>query len=387
MNFRDAKKSDIGKFVSFKEISSDSSSSYENGDALLVSCGRSGQDSIICFPKGETDRGWRMESSHLADIKSNLDSLSKEKRKRIEECLRDHDRRYFWVEKIHTEEKDEEPSKAKTVKELMQDGLAPLVLSEDKKRAIESVILQHDSTKKIFEDWGLSETISYGKGMTMLFWGDPGTGKTFGSMCIAKSVGKELKIVRTADLQSSIPGEMERNLINAFEEAKLRGKVLLLDECDSLVCSRDNVGMIIGSEINCLLTEIEKFEGVCILTTNRIGELDEALERRISLILEFPFPDEAQRLAIWRQLIPKKMPLAKDVAFEALSAVSIAGGHIKNVVLQAARFAAMENAKAVSMEHFTSAMELVSRGRGAFMGSTSKSPSTRFSRSSDIRRV
>src|SRR6185295_9439198 len=132
-------------------------------------------------------------------------------------------------------------------------------------------------------------------------------------------------------------GGANRNIENAFATAKKGKEVLFFDECDSLITVRDEVGMIIGSEINTLLTQIEKFEGVCILATNRIGTLDSALERRISLIVEFPEPTYEARLLIWQKFLVKKLPLHEDVKVEKLAEEKLTGGQIKNVLLHAAR--------------------------------------------------
>ena len=253
--------------------------------------------------------------------------------------------------------------------------LEKLILPKEKIEEIVSVIKQHGNKKKIFEEWGLEEVLMYGKGMTMLFHGPPGTGKTWAANCIAKTLGKELMVVDNAQLDSPLPGEKERAVKQAFEKAQQNGKILLLDECDSLLMSRNNVGMIIGAEINALLTAIEKFEGVCVLTTNRIEELDEALQRRISLVLEFPEPNKEQRLAIWKRMIPKKMPLAKDVSLEELAELSMTGGYIKNAVLGAARHAISEEADEVQKSHFKKAIQSILNAKKSF-DAPSKSPRT-----------
>lgn len=258
-------------------------------------------------------------------------------------------------------------------KELQFDlaKLDSLVIAKEVKDEIQAVLKQHKNSKKLFEEWGLAETIEYGKGMTFLFHGTPGTGKTWGANCIAKVVGQELLTLGAAEIQTSEPGGANRNIQNAFKTAKEEGKVLFLDECDSLITSRDDVGMILGSEINTLLTEIEKYEGICILATNRIENLDEALERRISLIVEFPEPTFDQRKAIFEKLIPKKMPLGKDVLMEKLAEHKLTGGQIKNVVIQAARLALSDEAKQVDLKYFDSAIERLQKSK-SLMGSRAR---------------
>lgn len=219
-----------------------------------------------------------------------------------------------------------------------------LVIDEKKRAQIISVIKQHENYNKLFKDWGLGDVIEYGRGMVMLFWGNPGTGKTWAAMCIAKSLGMELLSIGAAEIETSEPGGANRNIQNAFKSANDSNKVLFIDECDSLITSRNQAGMIIAGQINTLLQEIEKFEGVCILATNRIEFLDEALERRISLILEFPEPDFAGREQIWERMLPKKMPLEDGINAKKLAEYKLTGGQIKNVLLAAAR-AAMSNAQ------------------------------------------
>lgn len=249
--------------------------------------------------------------------------------------------------------------------------LSRLIIAKEAKEEIISVLKQHEHSQQIFEEWGLGEVIEYGRGMSFLFYGPPGTGKTWAAHCIAKSLGKELLVLSAGEIQSSEPGAANRNIEQAFRSAKSSKKVLFMDECDSIIASRDGVGMVLGSEINTLLTEIEKFEGVCVLATNRIEELDEALERRISLILEFPEPNYEQREDIWKRMLPTKMPLEKEVTNKVLAEHKLTGGQIKNVVLQAARLALAEDAKKVGLNHFQSAIARVQKSK-SLMGTASR---------------
>lgn len=251
-------------------------------------------------------------------------------------------------------------------------ALDPLILEESVKKEIIAVLKQHDNADKLFTDWGLAETIEYGRGMSMMFWGGPGTGKTWGAHCIAKALGTTLLSISAAEIQSSEPGATERNLKEAFKAAKEEGKVLFIDECDSIITTRADLGMVLAAQVNCLLTEIEKFEGVCILATNRVETMDEALERRLALIVEFPFPKYAQRVKIWEKLLPKKLPLAPGITPETLGQPKFSGGLIKNIILQAARLAVAEGKEVVEQADFDKAVERLNKSKG-IMGKMERS--------------
>jgi AAA+ superfamily predicted ATPase len=240
--------------------------------------------------------------------------------------------------------------------------LDKLIISDESKKEIIAVLKQHEKRDKMYTEWGLGETIEYGKGMTFLFYGKPGTGKTLGATLMAKALGQELLTIGAAEIQSQEPGGANRNIQDAFKNAKEKNKVLFIDECDSLITDRTHVGMILSSEINTLLTEIEKFEGVCILATNRIGSLDEALERRIALIVEFPAPNHGQRVKIWETLLPKKMPL-DGVDATKLADFNLTGGQIKNVILQAARLALAADKDKVALADFEQAIDRVMQSK------------------------
>lgn len=241
-------------------------------------------------------------------------------------------------------------------------ALDSVVLSEEKREEIRAAISQVENEKLIFETWGFANVLEKGKAVTLLFYGIPGTGKTLMAQAIAESMDMELKIYGAGEIQTSEPGGAERNIKKIFDEAKalLTGKqkkrVILFDECDSLLYDRNKVGVILGAQINALLSEIERHEGVVIFTTNRIGKLDAALERRISAKIEFPAPDKAAREAIWKRMIPEKAPIHKGVSYAKLSEHPLVGGNIKNAVLNAARMAAYKKSAEITMEHFLNAV-------------------------------
>lgn len=226
-------------------------------------------------------------------------------------------------------------------------GLDDLVLPG---RTRESVCLALDHVRnsgRLLDAWGLRDTFSYGTGVTMLFYGPPGTGKTATAEAIARELDKPLLVADYSKIQNCFVGQTEKNIVSTFRKARQHDAVLFWDEADAMFFDRDTASRAWEvRDINVLLQEIERFEGVCILATNRNTILDKALERRISAKVEFPRPNRELREAIWRKLIPERLPLADDVDIARLSQADLAGGEIKNVILNASRFACGRSADA-----------------------------------------
>lgn len=272
--------------------------------------------------------------------------------------------------------------KSKAEPQVTKISLDSVIISDDKKEQIRSAMSQVKNNEQIFTTWGFSEVFEKGTAISMLFWGIPGTGKTLTAQAVADELGAKLKVYGTAEIESSEPGGAERAIKAIFQEASVQHKkgnhqVLLFDECDSLLMDRNEVGPIISAQINTLLQEIEHYEGVIIFTTNRLGKLDAALERRISAKVEFVFPDAEQRALIWQRMIPKKAPIHKDVDFKKLAEYTLAGGNIKNAVLAAARMAAYINAKEITLAHFCSAIEKEVESVQAFIQAFESNPHSR----------
>jgi AAA+ superfamily predicted ATPase len=240
--------------------------------------------------------------------------------------------------------------------------LSSVIIGEEKIEQIKSAISQLQNHELIFTTWGFSEVFEKGTAVSLLFYGIPGTGKTLMAQAIADHLGQELKVIGTADIETSEPGGAERAIRKVFQDALQpnpatgRRYIICFDECDSLLMDRNAVGSILAGQVNALLSEIEKFTGVVVFTTNRLGKLDPALERRITAKIEFTFPNEAQRALIWRRMIPQRCPIAHDVVIEELAKAPIAGGNIKNAVLNAARMAAYRHATEIAREHFLQAV-------------------------------
>ena len=243
------------------------------------------------------------------------------------------------------------------------------ILPKDVKDLIEeSIIIMLRA--EMFEKWGINAHFEKGLTNSILIYGEPGTGKTMVSESIAAVLNKNLLKLDTGALQSNIPGQMERNIKENFENAAIEDAVILLDECDSLLYNRDAVGAIMSSEINALLTEIERFNGVVILTTNRLYTLDPGLQRHIIAKIELPRPSVKARQQIWRGLIPKKYPLHEDVNLKNLSKYDLTGGDIKNAIVLAARRAIAKNENQVKMAYFEYAINNILTNKQKFNGET-----------------
>ena len=205
-----------------------------------------------------------------------------------------------------------------------------VVLPEEDKRRILSVVENHEEYLKARSEWGFDELIHYGKGAMMLFYGPPGTGKTMTAHAIAKHLKKR---VFNVDIPTFVAhGEADRFLPGLFREARLQNAVLFFDECEILFMDRSGGNAL----TTLLLTELERFEGVAVFATNLPQILDEAFQRRVLVRVSFPEPDASSRAEIWRKLTPSRAPMAADVDYDALGArFEITGGYIKNAMLAA----------------------------------------------------
>lgn len=216
--------------------------------------------------------------------------------------------------------------------------LTDVVLPRDLSRLVHEFVDAERNRRTVFDRWGVGPRLAHGKGLAALFFGGPGTGKTLCAEAVAGELNRPLLRATVAALKSKWVGETERRLQGLFEEARDHGAVLLFDEADSLLMSRGaaNASRHDDSAVNVLLDLLDRHDGVTILATNRPMVLDRALDRRISWRLEFPFPDELAREAIWRGLLPGSVPTLGDIRFDRLAARHpLAGGRIRNAVFRA----------------------------------------------------
>jgi len=209
------------------------------------------------------------------------------------------------------------------------------VLPKEVHAAVEMAIIAV-LNRHMFEEWGLFEHFEKGLTNSILLYGKPGTGKTMICESIAAILDKNLIKVSSGDIQSPMPGKTERNIRDVFANAKKNDAIIMFDECDSVLYDRDSVGPILGAETNTLLTEIERFEGTIVLTTNRLHVLDKAMQRRIMAKVHVPEPNKEARMQIWKNLLPPKMPI-EPLDFDMLSDMEMTGGDIKNAIFLSAK--------------------------------------------------
>ena len=220
--------------------------------------------------------------------------------------------------------------------------LRDIVLPDKALRQVTELVSACRSHGAVLSQWGFGARLSTGKGIISLFDGPPGTGKTFCAEIVANELGRPLHRVNIAEVVSKWAGETEKHIRKVFQQARLSHGVLLFDEADSLFSSRVTETRSASDrhsnmEVNLLLQEIERYPGVCILTTNSFGTLDKALSRRIQFRVTFEEPDAEQRERIWDVLCPPEAPRALDVDFAELAdQFELTGARIKNALLRAA---------------------------------------------------
>lgn len=253
-------------------------------------------------------------------------------------------------------------------------GLDRLVLPEAEMGLLREVLSACRHREHVLGRWGFGRRLTTGKGLCVLFDGPPGTGKTFSAEILASELKLPLYRVHIPNVVSKWVGETERNISQIFRRARAARAVLLFDEADSLFARRSTQShgandRYANMEVNLLLQEVERYDGITILTTNLYGNLDEALQRRIQLRVTFPSPVAAERSRLWRITLPPEAPLADGVDFGALGArFDLAGGHIKNAVLRAA-WRACDDGGVITQGHLVAAAEAEAQAQGRIVRS------------------
>ena len=241
-----------------------------------------------------------------------------------------------------------------------------LIISDYDKKMIIDICKQRKLSNIVFEKWNLGRKIDHGKGLSILFSGAPGTGKTMAAGIISNELGLDLYRANLSEIISKYIGETEKNLSNLFDEAEKSNSILLFDETDALFCQRTSVkdshDRGANLEISYLLQRMEEHKGICILTTNYIENIDKAFFRRISYVFHFQKPNFEDRKKIWKNLL-KSVPLDDDVNFDFISKFDISGGNIKNIVISSC-FKGAQDGNKVSMKHILKSIEYELKKQG-----------------------
>ena len=229
-----------------------------------------------------------------------------------------------------------------------------VVLPEHTVGRLREIVSHARHREQVLDGWGFRRKLSYGQGLSCLFAGPPGTGKTMMAGVLAQQLGREIYRVDVSRITSKWVGETEKNLARLFDEAEEAQVILLFDEADSLFSTRTDVkssnDRFANMEVNYLLQRMEQYDGMTVLTTNFEQSIDEAFKRRIRFWVSFPFPDEELRARLWQSMLPEEAAVEDEIDFEELGReFNLAGGSIKNAVLRAAFYAA-EARGAITMD-------------------------------------
>ncbi|BAZ33141.1 AAA ATPase [Cylindrospermum sp. NIES-4074] len=210
---------------------------------------------------------------------------------------------------------------------------------------------------KVYNSWGFGSRSGRGLGISALFAGVSGTGKTTAAELVAKELRLDLYRIDLSSVVSKYIGETEKNLRRVFDAAEAGGVVLLFDEADSLFGKRSDVkdshDRYANMEVSYLLQRMESYRGLGILTTNLKNSIDQAFLRRIRFVVTFPFPDAGQREEIWQRVFPSRTP-TEGLDYTKLAKLSVTGGNIRNIAMNAA-FIAADAGEPVEMKHILQA--------------------------------
>ena len=218
-------------------------------------------------------------------------------------------------------------------------GLADVVLPAPQRALLREIVEQVAHRTTVYERWGFGERINRGLGVSALFAGPSGTGKTMAAEALAAELNLDLYRIDLSSVVSKYIGETEKNLRILFDAADSGGAILFFDECDALFGKRSEVkdahDRYANIQINYLLQRVEAYQGLAILATNLRNALDRAFLRRLRFVVEFPFPGATQRADLWRKAFPPAAPLG-DLDYDRLAGLPVSGGVVRNIALNAA---------------------------------------------------
>ena len=237
-----------------------------------------------------------------------------------------------------------------------------LVIDERQKVIMETLCSRVKNRSLVDEEWGFSDKITYGRGVSLILFGAPGTGKTMAAQVMAKEIGMALYRVDLSQLVDKYIGETEKNISKIFDAASDGNVILFFDEADALFSKRTEVSSSndkhANTEVAFLLQKIEQHEGVTFLATNRFNDFDAAFIRRINYAVRIERPDAETRLKLYEKILPEKTPKENDINLKYYADnFELSGAEIKEVLYSAAFMAAAENKK-LGNKHILQALKL-----------------------------
>jgi hypothetical protein len=220
-----------------------------------------------------------------------------------------------------------------------------VILPPDRKQQLAEIVDSIRLGSRVLDGWKFGEHLPYGRGVTALFHGPSGTGKTMAAMGVARSLDIQILRLDFSRVVSKYIGDTEKNIDRVFNDAQKSGCAILIDEADALLGKRSEVkdahDRYANIEVAYLLQRMEAYEGLAILTTNLRQNLDAAFLRRLRFIIDFPRPDAVAREEIWRRCLPEASHELDAAAFRQLARkIELTGGHIRQITLRAAFLAA-----------------------------------------------
>ncbi len=245
-----------------------------------------------------------------------------------------------------------------------------LKLAREEKETLRDLCNRVKNKHIVMAEWGFSRKLPYGTGVSAVFAGPPGTGKTMAAQVVANELNMELYQIDLSQVVDKYIGETEKNIRLIFEQAKKSNSILFFDEADSLFGKRVESAAnandrFANIESSMLLQCMEQYSGISLLATNNYSAIDPAFIRRFKYLINFRIPDAGLRLEIWKSVFPGAVSLEEDVDFRWLAErFDLTGAYIKNIALSAA-FAAAEEGGPVNMLHILKGLkrEMVKEGR------------------------
>ncbi len=303
-----------------------------------------------CLSIGSMSNKFHLTAGRISRILENADKVR-----------RQNQETYLTLERITAECYGmlEQQMGKKTVKVPAMYHMEDLILPERQKRLLMDACDQVKYRHKVYEEWGFQEKTAYGRGVSMVFAGQPGTGKTMAAQVIANELGLELYKVNLSCVVSKYVGETEKNLEEIFNQAQISQVILFFDEADVLFGrrseGRESMDKYSNMEAAFLLQKMEQYEGITILATNLFHHFDEAFKRRLKMIVEFPMPGETDRRQLWQSMIPQQMPVG-EIDYDYLARkFELSGSNIRNILLHGAVLAASRG-KVMDMEEIIPAV-------------------------------